>query len=282
MTLPPLLVTSLPPRMSRLDTIGEDIGLAYQQNCIDSWHSAGFDPLSINSINEDYPHSVRMIPVWRDTSTMTGRPHVYLEDMLTIAATEAKGRPFVLTNADLVFPPTAGLTDRVKELRPGELIISRRIDIDSPACYDGIPYHCGFDFFAIHPNDVFGLSTEMVFGAPWWDHLFPLIMYIRGCKIYQSEATVLHLKHDERWEWQVWEALGQRFLVEMSINSNNGIYGLRLRKAVERRTGRLISDLIYNIWRRLPKHAAGESIRMLHRVSEANLSFLDEASQHID
>lgn len=277
----PLLVTSLPPQMSRLATNGEEIGAAYQKACIDSWRDASFDPISVNSTNEDYPHAVRKIPVHRDASAVTGRPHVYLEDMLAVAAEEAEGKPFVLTNSDILLALTADLSDRVMSLQPGELIFSRRIDIDDMARNEGSPWHYGYDFFAVHPDDVFGLSTQMVFGAPWWDHFFPLMMYIRGCRILQSDPNqILHLKHDERWSWSVWEAFGQRFLIELNIAGNEETYRLRLRDTVEGRTGRFVSDLKYNFLRRLPWNAARGSVLMLHRVSDLNLSFLDGISLH--
>ena len=55
----------------------------------------------------------------------------------------------------------------------------------------------------------------MVFGAPWWDHFFPLLMLMQGCRIYQIEPAAMHLNHTERWNRPVWEALGQRFVAEI-------------------------------------------------------------------
>jgi len=120
----------------------------------------------------------------------------------------------------------------------------------------------------------------MVFGAPWWDHLFPLLMYMRGCCIYQTEPVALHLKHTERWSWPVLIALGQRFRSEIETRAGDKKYRSRFEDAVKRRrTGRLLSDLTYNLWKRLPKYAAGEPDRILNRVAAANVSFLDEISR---
>jgi hypothetical protein len=273
------LFTSVPPRLSRLDTKGREIGEAYQRECIASWQRAGFEPVSVNSTNEAYSHSLPMIPLARDASAIIGRPHVFFADLLTAASIEAQGRPFVLLNADLILTTTADISARVAQLRPGEFIFSRRLDIDELHQIDGTPWHDGYDFFAAHADDISGLpDAGMVFGAPWWDHFFPLLMFFRGCRVSQCEPVVLHLNHTERWKWQTWEALGQRFVREIEARAIDKAYRQQLENAVDRRTGRLLSDLKYNLWKRLPKNAAGETRRMLHRVSNANLSFLDKIS----
>lgn len=70
--------------MSRLNAKGHEIGEAYQQSCIESWQHAGFEPVSVNSINEPCSHSTRIISVSRDASAITGRPHVFLADLLAV------------------------------------------------------------------------------------------------------------------------------------------------------------------------------------------------------
>ena len=273
------LITSIPPRMSRLDAKGDEIGEVYQLGCIESWQRSGFEPVSVNSKNEAFRQALRIIRVSRDASAITGRPHVFLADLLAVASIEAHGRPFALMNGDLVLTPTADLAARVAQLRPGEFIFSRRIDIDQPDQREGTPYHSGYDFFAGHANDISGLpEAGMVFGAPWWDQFFPLLMFMQGCRIYQTEPAVLHLNHTERWNWPMWEALGQRFVAEIETCANDITYRSQLENAIKRRTGRLLSDLKYNLWKRLPKNAAGEPSRMLHRVSHVNISFLDQMS----
>lgn len=107
------LFTSIPPKISRLDAKRGEIGEVYQQDCIASWQRAGFEPISVNSTNEAYPHSLRKIPVGRDASVITGRPQVYFSDLLAAASIEAQGRPFALVNSDLILTTTADLSARV-------------------------------------------------------------------------------------------------------------------------------------------------------------------------
>ena len=265
--------------MSRLNANGDEIGHEYQQSCIDSWRRAGFEPISVNSINEACSHSIRTIRVSRDASAIAGRPLVFLADLLNVASIEVQGRPFALMNADLFMPPSSALAAKVAQLRAGEFIFSRRIDIDQPSKTYGVPCPLGYDFFAGHADDISGLSDAgLVFGLPWWDHYLPLLMFMQGCHIYQIEPAVLHLNHTERWSWAVWETLGQRFVAEVQACVENKIYRSRLEDAIKGPTGRVISDLKYNLWKRLPKNAAGERRRILDRVGHANVSFLDEMS----
>jgi hypothetical protein len=265
--------------MSRLDAKGGEIGEAYQRNCIESWQRAGFEPVSVNSSDEVYTHSLRMIPVSRNASAITGRPYVFFADLLAVASIEARGRPFVLVNADLILTTTADLSARVAQLHPGTFIFSRRLDIDQPHQTEGTPWRYGYDFFAGHSDDISGLpDAGMVFGSPWWDHFFPLLMFMRGCHIRQHEPVVLHLNHTERWDWEIWKTLGQRFVAEIKPCITDKTYKLGLDNAVARRSGRFLSDLKYNLWKRLPRNTAGEIHRMLGRVSDANLLFLDEMS----
>jgi hypothetical protein len=273
------LITSISPRIFRRNEKGDEIGEAYQLTCIESWRHAGFEPVSVNSINEAYSHSVRMIPVRRDASAITGRAHVFLADLLAVVSTEARGRPFVLMNADLVIPSTSALADRLAQIRPGEFIFSRRIDIDQPGQTDGVAPRWGYDLFAGHADDISQLpDAGMVFGAPWWDYFLPLLMFMQGCRIYQIKPAVLHLNHTERWNWVAWKTLGQRFVAEVGARATDKTSGLRLEDAVKGRTGRPFWDITYNILKRLPMIAAGEPRRMLHRVAVASIAFLDEMS----
>ena len=275
-----LLITSVPPNISRFDANGNEFGKAYQLTCIESWKRAGFKPLSVNSKVESFNHSaLRTVPVKRDASAVTGRLHIFFADLLAVAVNEAQGKPFALLNADLILRPDTDIAAKVASLRPGEFIFSRRIDIDKPDQTDGVAHRPGFDFFAAHTNDLASPpDSGMVFGAPWWDHYFPLVMFMRGCRIRMIQPTVFHLTHTDRWDWEMWKTLGQRFISEFKALTLDGRYSSMLDNAIRRRTGRTLSDIKYNVWKRLPQNASGEPVRMLHRVSDANVSFLDEIS----
>jgi hypothetical protein len=273
------LITSLPPSLSRLDDQGERIGAAYQQRCIESWYRAGFEPISVNSTRESYRHSVRMVSVNRDAAAVTGHPQVFLADLLAAALEQAQGRPFALMNADLMIRPGTALAAAVVELRPGEFIFSRRIDIDRPDQTNGMPFPIGYDFFAGHADDISGFPDGgMVFGAPWSDYYLPLMMFAQGCRLYQTAPPVLHLAHPVRW-LEEWEELGHRFIAAIQGRIASERFGSRLDDAIKGRSGHLLSDLRHSAWKRLPKNVAIERKRSLHRVAAASMSFLTEVSQ---
>src|SRR6266576_5139857 len=46
------LFTSIPPRISRTNAAGDEIGESYQADCVASWMDAGFAPATINARSE--------------------------------------------------------------------------------------------------------------------------------------------------------------------------------------------------------------------------------------
>jgi hypothetical protein len=272
------LFTSLPPNLSRRDVNGKEIGAEYQDRCIESWHRAGFEPISVNSKSEPFPHSLGMVSVGRDASAMTGRPNIFLADLLTVASQEAGGGPVVVMNADLLIRPDTDLAAALRKLSPGEFIFGRRINIDRLDETSGLPFLSGYDFFGGYADDIAAVPDGgMVFGAPWWDFYLPLMMFGQGCSIYQTEPAVLHLAHEIRW-LQAWEALGHRFIVETQTRVADESYRSRLDDAMKGRSGQLLSDLKRFVWKRLPKNAAFDRRQMLIRVAVAGRSFLDEVA----
>lgn len=220
-----LLFTSIPPKITRRNAAGEDIGPSYQADCIASWVEAGFAPATINARSESFSAEppVRRVTVERDASEITGRPHPYFGDLLSAIAGETDG-PFALVNADILIPPSAGLSRRVASLVRGQMIFTRRLDVARVGA-PGKPFFYGYDFFAAHGADAAALAkSQLIFGAPWWDHFFPLAMHLHGCRITQLEPTITHLHHVERWDWSAYRELGDRFVAEMRSLVADGPY----------------------------------------------------------
>ena len=142
----------------------------------------------------------------------------------------------------------------------------------------GLPFLSGYDVFGGHADDIALVPDGgMVFGAPWWDFYFPLMMFGQGCSIYQTEPAVLHLEHEIRW-MQAWEELGHRFIVETQTRVADESYRSRLDDAMKGRSGQLLTDLKRFLWKRLPKNADFDRRQMLIRVAIASRSFLDEVA----
>lgn len=267
------LITSIPPRLCRLDANGVDVGDAYQAECIASWERASFEAFSVNSAHEDMRSDLPTVRVHRDASQVTGRPHVFFADLLAAGAEKAVDGRFAIANADLIVKPD--LADAVHRLQPGELLFCRRIDVERVGQTEGSPYYAGFDFFAANVADVTGLrDSQMVFGAPWWDHYLPLMLHMRGCKLRLLEPSVVHLVHSERWDWNLWAALGQKFLKAISQGATDADYKARLKIARK-------DERPQPWWRLGPRPQATkdpeEEINgILHRVCSMNVLFLDE------
>src|SRR5271166_1159277 len=114
-----LLVTSIPPSIKRLDRGGAEIGSPYRRDCIESWKRAGFLPLSVNSSRERVVADLcRTALVHRDASRVTGRPNVFVADLLSVACEHADGKPFVIVNSDLIMRDQ--VAKLVENIQPGE------------------------------------------------------------------------------------------------------------------------------------------------------------------
>lgn len=218
----PVLVTSIPPYMKRTGPKGENYGLEYMQSCVDSWIDAGFLPLSVNSSKEfnappDHIKGVKYIFVNRDASAFVRKPLVYIQDMLRIGAEFSKG-PFILTNADIIFRDSHNILNKLSNIRPGQFLAEKRIDISEINSAFGKEFAYGFDLFAFHPEDISEkLDNKFVFGVPWWDHYLPVKLILSGMeRIKISMPFVYHLQHDERWDSDLWDMYGGIFIREIS------------------------------------------------------------------
>lgn len=218
---------------------------------------------------------MQQITVERDASGITGRPHTYFGDLLSAIAAQTNG-PLALVNADIFIPAGAQLAERVRSLGPGHMIFSRRLDVAELGA-SGRPFFNGYDFFAAHSDDVAGLAeNRLVFGAPWWDHFFPLAMHLRGCQVTQLEPQVVHLRHDERWSWGTWTKLGDQFIAEMRPMAA-GEYARHLRRilASETHGRRAAARILTRLRRRRPLEPTERHQLVLGRVSNLNLSVID-------
>ena len=126
------IYTSIPPAMVRFDPSGEEIGEAYQADCINSWAKSGFDPATINSAEEYLEtggamDTLRRIVLTRDARDKTGRPLLYLRDFLNAIAEDRPG-PVAIVNADIYLDIPEEFQKRLAELKPGEASFLHRVD----------------------------------------------------------------------------------------------------------------------------------------------------------
>lgn len=216
------LFTSLPPRIKRIDAKGNDIGEDYAMACVQSWVSSGFFPVTVNSRMEDSSvllahEAIEKRQLDRDARVLYGRPFPYLSDIVQEMRRYGPGI-VALTNADIMLRLSAESQRTIRELMPGQCVVCKRIDVNTPEARQGRVYSSGFDFFAFRTEDLAGLDTgELALGVPWWDHFLPLWFYLRGInRILIDSASVIHLAHEERWDKAMWFSVGAQILPMLS------------------------------------------------------------------
>lgn len=237
------LFTSIPPVTKRVNSSGDDFGADYQETCLRSWIASGFDIYSINAVSEILPRNlgdrVHVQRVTRDAINETGRALPYLNDMFSVIRDIAKGGPFVLTNADIMFRNGSAFLDDVSKLKKGECIIERRWDVgDTEPSSAAQPYQPGFDLFAFHFSERHLLDCgDFVFGVPWWDHALPIRSMMAGfIRVTLNYPVAFHLKHTERWDDALWLKFGKKFVEQIVPDADrpkHTSYIYRYREEVE-------------------------------------------------
>jgi hypothetical protein len=283
------IITSLSPGMARRGQDGADIGKDYQQACIESWIAQGFSPVTVNSEREMerghtlHPGATALV-VKNDAQSLAGRPLVFFDDILAAAA--KSGAPHIaITNADVVLRPGFDLYELISALPPGKAVVAHRTDIARPDEREGKTYPCGFDFFALHRDDLARVPDfGLVFGLPWWDHFLPTMLWLRGVQLIDfGDRFVFHLLHDERWRPEVWRRVGMRYVKrlakfvkhERSLGSAHAAtLECLLRSAMaDSEPGWSIRRMIA---KRLPWRHDREADAVLLRVSDMMVRFVDE------
>jgi hypothetical protein len=237
------LFTSVPPRISRINLDGYEIGETYQINCVESWIEAGFSPYSINSSQEKLPEFaldlMQIRTVARDAKEATGKNLVFISDFLQEITKVVGGGPFALINADILINKSADISNMVASLKKGSCMIEHRFDFeDFQTTVNAKPYMYGYDFFAFNVEDVRYLPSEkFVFGIPWCDYYLPLLAKFAGLKRQRCDLPVAyHLSHNVQWSGSFWEDYGSMFLDCVKMTNGGDLqesYLTRLRAEVE-------------------------------------------------
>jgi hypothetical protein len=202
---PTPLFTSLPPRVRRLARDGQDQGPAWTRACIQSWQRAGYRVVSVNSAAEAdsvraaYP-GIEVAEVARDGQARTGRPLIYVADLLSMMA-HCNQSCAALANADVMF--TSAAIERLAGWQPEGFAFSGRIDVDDFR-FSNPRLHGGVDFVIAQTCHLKDLAVpDFLFGTPWWDYWLPLALTgqgVQGVKLTaQGLPVIAHLAHEERW-----------------------------------------------------------------------------------
>jgi len=223
------LFTSLPPSMNRINADGKNIGREHYRACLQSWCDHGFQIVSINSADEaksdiEVEFHIQRLEAQRDARLLCGKPLVYFSDFMSLIYDHADG-PIAIINADIEMDFTADDLNRISTLQRGTFICERRRDYQNGDKGKSTPYSGGFDFFALHRDDLpLMFNTELVFGMPWWDHYFPVALLARNFQHIHlgRQSSIYHLDHDERWDMKRFFHFGYVFRSEIDKIASTG------------------------------------------------------------
>ena len=288
-----LIVTSIPPVFSRKDAQGNEIGDAYLTRCVQSWRACGFDPVTVNSVNEPlHPLidglGVKVLRVPRDASALTGRPHVFLGDLLDAARTLSRDRVFIV-NADVELEMTPEARARLETLGPMQAVAVRRRDHTGDKTTAEPPYDCGIDLFGAGHAVLADIDCgDLVFGMPWWDHFMPMMLLWRGADFVDNTGVnVWHLDHEGRWNKKQYVSSGREFIrlldatpqkfkrnpvvdrhAALLMRIRRGDYGSSLPRRIEARLFAMLLPFSKTHTRRVLRETSLSNITLLDRITE--------------
>lgn len=207
------IVTSLAPRIERSIMTAEDVGHAYQHQCIQSWRDSGFEVISVNAADEIatlsrlYP-DMTFVAAKKDGRVEYGKPLVPVGELVDALA--MTGRPIGgIINSDILLRASPDLASRVAEAASDGLAYCKRHEGDVPDSRVGYRYTYGFDAFFFDVSAIADVNFEpFVLGVPWWDYLFPLEFIMAGRPVGEIvDPIARHLTHPIKWDIERWRSL---------------------------------------------------------------------------
>jgi hypothetical protein len=209
------VITSIPPFHSKREVDGDDFTGVYQNACIDSWARLGADVVSVNSLAESGGHPVgqsrySVATVESDGSVACDKPLVLWNDLIDVAA-ECSSEKIVIINSDIFIHRPGELAQLISELRPGQAIVGRRINIKSLKSSEASIYRLGFDLFVLHRRDLSLLRSpkDLYFGDPWWDYVALCNLLLCGVTVTALDPLhTLHLFHEAAFSKERWASIG--------------------------------------------------------------------------
>lgn len=221
MSLP--LFTSLPPQL-RGTALYPPAPQALQNLLADTWHQAGFSPVSINTAAEHQRHpnllpGITALGVAALTTDPAAappsrrpppRPHPLctMAEFLDAIHAHSPTGPVAIVNADIGLTPAAHQHALQTAARATQCSIGQRLDVAAlPELSEpdgGTTDLHGFDFLSF-PSEIIPslrslLPKVLRFGMPWWDHYLPLSLLMLGLRPRLApHRSLWHLSHHDRW-----------------------------------------------------------------------------------
>lgn len=200
-----------PPSYFTVATSIAPKGLELQRKAITSWQNLGFDVLSFNNSKEVaelaplFP-DIRFITVHRDGTQRSGKPLVYVQDILSWFRDQSSIRYGGFINSDIVVQPenAQGFIELLKREISGSLIFSRRIEVQNITELKGKWNRTGIDLW-LWDREILHCFTEpadYMVGFPHWDYYMELMPICHGIPVKQlAIPNAYHQTHDAYYDW---------------------------------------------------------------------------------
>ena len=203
-----------------------------QTALVETWHAAGYSPVSVNTASEHHRH-----PGLRSAIEALGVKSVTVNRTLSAGSERSKGRhdhlctlteflstihdhspsgPVAIVNADIGLRVGARADD-IAEHTPAGFFMGQRLDVaQSPRSSDvpcGVMDIHGVDFLAfaseVIPSLCRLLPQNLRLALPWWDHYLPLVLLALGGRPRLIRPGALwHVLHGDRWCMDTYVSLG--------------------------------------------------------------------------
>ncbi len=192
-----------------------------QKLAIDSWRVHGFRVISLNSAEEVtilqslYPH-VTFHTVSRHAQGEVGKPLIYLDEIINFLKNHPEnllGNVFGIINADIHLRLDFDYQTLIETQAKQSLVISSRVEVNSPDETTGKIYTTGFDafFFDEHLLDKLPKS-DFCLGMPWWDYWFPLVAMQQHISVkYLVKPIAYHVQHPINYAYELYKKYGIKF-----------------------------------------------------------------------
>lgn len=175
--------------------------LEIQADAIQSWLDMGFEVTSLNAPEEidglrDEFSSVNFVPQLRTGKLETGKPVIYISDILHHLKQTGK-KTVGIVNSDIYLPPSPGLMECLTTESKGGLIFGPRQEVTEFGSGDGKMDPFGFDYFFMD-SEILRLwpETRFCLGMPFWDLWFPLVPLFSNVPTKKLNSPIAqHIPH---------------------------------------------------------------------------------------
>lgn len=218
---PIVLATSIPPCLRGQDYVHSNSHLL-QNHALQSWIEVTPLIISIHTSSEIAAHSslaISLSSAGVKTAILSEYSGCFCSTLPQLSASLqwiADNYPnslVVVTNSDIILSHVDQFRESIAALRPNEVFLARRLNIESVSDNDGTPDNAGFDLFCFHSSAISRvlpfLPLALQFGIPWWDLYFPLACIAAGLKLVKPHMDYcLHPNHSDRWNADAWFDVG--------------------------------------------------------------------------